>query len=328
MKLFPFLLFLSIFGFSQLPDTNKIHRILEEENIVGASLYYLEKDKNHIIYHGLENSSEKIPVHHNTVFEAASLSKPVFAHLCYLLEADSIIDLDEPLHNYLPFKALKEDNAKLITGRMVLQHSTGLPNWIKNSDKAKLKFEPGTKFNYSGEGYMYLQRVIEHLTGETLNELVAKYIFTPYNMNLSSFEYNGELEQVASPHDSKGVPQKKKQTGNFTSAASSLHTTANDYALFLKHYLPTIPQEEIAVDTKKGMYWLPGVGLENTANDTFYWHWGNNWDMFRSVFVYSTEHQKGYILFTNSANGHKVLNELNNLFFKEQLNFVKWIGGS
>src|SRR6202012_5345020 len=75
-----------------------------------------------------------------------------------------------------------------ITARMVLRHTTGLPNW--GDDKgAKLLFTPDSAFSYSGEGFQYLQRAVEKLTGKTLNEVAQQEVFTPLGMANSSYTW-------------------------------------------------------------------------------------------------------------------------------------------
>lgn len=89
----------------------------------------------------------------DTVFEAASLSKPVFAFGVLLLAQEGIIDLDRPLASYLPAPYLPaEPGAAVITARMVLEHTTGLPNWRPKGEPLALLRQPGTRFGYSGEG--------------------------------------------------------------------------------------------------------------------------------------------------------------------------------
>ena len=277
---------------------------------------------------GFRNLETKQNVTSTTIFEAASLSKPVFSALVFRLVEKRVIILDKPLTQYLPFETISDPRVKEVTARHVLTHTTGLPNWINKTDNVKLKFAPGTKFSYSGEGYLYLQRVVEHLTQKTIDELMTENIFNLYNMSNSSFSFNDTLGNYAKPHDKKGNTLEKKLTGKFTSAASSLHTTIEDYSKFILRYITdtSIFQTSIQVDKKKNISWGAGCGYEVQNSDTLIWHWGNNWNTFRSVFVYSLKEQKGYVLLTNSENGHSILQVLNKLVFKEELQFPKWLG--
>jgi len=310
-------------------DTIIFYKLCTEANVMGAA--FSELDSSGIAdlqTFGFRNFGTKQNVTATTLFEAASLSKPVFSALVFRLAENELINLDKPLIQYLSFEAISDPNFKEVTARHILTHTAGLPNWISKTDNVKLKFTPGSKFNYSGEGYLYLQRVVEHLTQKSIDELMTEYVFRPYNMTNSSFSFNDTLGNFAIPHDKKGITQNKKVTREFTSAASSLHTTIEDYSKFMINYVSDtmIFTTSTEVDKKKNMFWGLGSGYEVHQSDTLIWHWGNNWDTFRSVFTYSLKKQKGYVLLTNSENGHSILQELNRLVFDEELQFPKWLG--
>src|SRR5205085_228501 len=116
----------------------------------------------------------KEPVNTETIFEAASLSKPVSAYAALKLCDKGLLKLDEPLSNYLPEPYIADDpRIKLVTMRHVLTHTPGFPNWRRN---ATLNFinNPGEKFSYSGEGFVYLQAVVEHITRQPLQEYIKR----------------------------------------------------------------------------------------------------------------------------------------------------------
>jgi CubicO group peptidase (beta-lactamase class C family) len=139
---------------------------------------------------GVADTKSKTPVTASTVFEAASLSKPVFAYLVLKLVSQKHLALDQPLHEILPDYPRFNDHphSKLLTARLVLSHQTGLPNWSEHPDgELQFNFKPGTGYGYSGEGYLYLQRVIEKLTGKSLDTLAQELVFKPLHMEHSSF---------------------------------------------------------------------------------------------------------------------------------------------
>ena len=108
---------------------------------------------------------------------------------------------------------------------MVLTHTSGFPNWRnKKFNELEILFEPGSKFTYSGEGYGYLGRVIAHLTGKDLEQVVREEVFEPFKMEQSFFVWNDQLEK----HKATGY-----QSGNMPARiykplvphmAGSLHT--------------------------------------------------------------------------------------------------------
>jgi CubicO group peptidase (beta-lactamase class C family) len=189
------------------------------------------------------------------------LSKPVFAYLVLRLADEGALDLDRPLHQYLG-KPLPEypDYADLaaepryraITARMVLSHTTGFPNWRWQTKDKKLAilFDPGTRFSYSGEGYRYLQFVVESLTRKGLDELARDRVFVPLGMERSSYIWQpGFGGGIAL--DLAGIPPAfRENIRTEANAAGSLLTTAADYARFL---LAAMDGKDLRRDTHAGM---------------------------------------------------------------------------
>ncbi len=181
---------------------------------------------------GVADASSGEPVTQETLFEAASLSKPVCAAIALRLAERGELDLDRPLPDYLPYERVDHDpRSRALTARIVISHRTGLPNW--GGEQLELGFYPGAAFSYSGEGFVYLQRVLEKLSGLSLDELARREIFSPLGMTHSRFSWaEGEEIPLAMPHDEIGQRQQKRQAHE-ANAAASLHTTAADYARFV-----------------------------------------------------------------------------------------------
>ncbi|HEX3374267.1 MAG TPA: serine hydrolase domain-containing protein [Edaphobacter sp.] len=139
-------------------------------------------------YLGVANASTKTAITAESVFPAASLGKPIFACVVLRLAEQGAIDLDRPLNQYLPENALTGQWGDKVTARHVLTHSTGLPNW-RSEDKQKLtpSFELGSRFQYSGEGFFHLQRVVEHITGAGFESIMQERIFKPLSMFSSTY---------------------------------------------------------------------------------------------------------------------------------------------
>ena len=109
---------------------------------------------------GFADALSQIPVSEQTVFEVASLGKPVFAYLVAKLASNGLFDLDVPLTQYVPGLFTRPDpRLETITARMILSHSSGLPNF-GTDDPEKLMFDPGSGFQYSGVGISRLQTMI------------------------------------------------------------------------------------------------------------------------------------------------------------------------
>ena len=127
---------------------------------------------------GYADVEEKLPITAETIFEGASLSKSVFAFFVLTYVEEGKLSLDKPLYEYLPYDDIDHDDRyKKIIARMVLSHRSGFPNWRRDEadGKLKIKFEPGTQYHYSGEGYQYLAMVLRHIEGTDWNGLEAAF---------------------------------------------------------------------------------------------------------------------------------------------------------
>jgi CubicO group peptidase (beta-lactamase class C family) len=182
---------------SRQPDTTSlardIPRLLRVSDIPGLAVAVVQDGR--VVWargFGTRNDGARAPVDTGTIFEAASLSKPVFAYVALRLAGRGEIDLDRPLAEILEYPRLAHDDRyERITARMVLSHSTGLPNW--GGDTLTLRFDPGTDYSYSGEGFVFLQKAMERLTGRTLEELARREVFEPLGMTRSSYVWQERL---------------------------------------------------------------------------------------------------------------------------------------
>jgi CubicO group peptidase (beta-lactamase class C family) len=278
---------------------------------------------------GMKEVKTGQPVTGETVFEAASLSKPVFAYGVLKLVEQGKLGLDVPLTAYLPkpFVAGDERLAK-ITARIVLSHRTGFPNWPADDGSVSIYFTPGARFSYSGDGYIYLQRVVEQITGKSLNQYMTEAVFTPLGMTSSSYVWRPDFDALtATGYDSDGKPTelwKPTEAG----AASSLNTTAKDYAVFVEAVLtgkglkPATLREmetpEIALDPacricikhepkqlSKNLFWGLGWGIERKDGTDALWHWGDN-GSFKGFVMADPKTKSGVVMFANSENGLEV----------------------
>ncbi len=158
---------------------------------------------------GVKKNGEPGAVESSTLFGAASLSKPVLSYAVLRMREEKLIDLDRPLWNYLPNPDLPDaEQSKLITARHVMSHSTGLQNWrFQRDQKLEFAFKPGERFGYSGEGFYYLQRVLEQITGRGFSEYMLERVLKPLGMTSSTYLWNTENEsRVAWGHNGRMVP--------------------------------------------------------------------------------------------------------------------------
>jgi len=239
----------------------RIRHLLAATDVPGiASAVIRAGQLERTICGGVRDVRSRLAVDEDTVFDAASLSKPVFAHAVLQLADQGILSLDAPLTNYLPGYIPADERASLITARQVLSHSAGLPNWRNDDLPLKTYFAPGKRFSYSGkivvrgcavvveapvphktgsahEGFLYLQKVTEVLTGEKLHDLVERLVLQPFGMSRTSFVWDWRFDHNrATPHDDFGRPRVSWKPGE-GNAAATLQTTVADYARFLLHVM-------------------------------------------------------------------------------------------
>jgi len=101
---------------------------------------------------------------YNTVFNVASLAKPVTAMVVLKLVSTGKWDLDEPIFKYWTDPDVADDpRSKKLTTRHILSQQSGFPNWrySNKSNKLTFQFSPGTQYQYSGEGIEYLRKALE-----------------------------------------------------------------------------------------------------------------------------------------------------------------------
>lgn len=266
---------------------------------------------------GLRNEETEELVTEHSVFEAASLSKPVFAYAVLQLVDQGIIDLDTPIPDYYEYDDIAHDDRhRLITPRMVLTHSPGFPNWRPSGGQLTIDREPGSEFSYSGEGFVYLQLAVMELTGETLDQLAQRLVFEPLGMASSSYLWQEQFEEVvALPHGSEGeVLTKNKPQPGGGNAAASLHTTAPDFARFMTAVMNGTGLSDSTaaamltpqIDVDANLTWGLGIGLQDNDEGRALWHWGDNTG-YKAYTITYPEHLIGVVWFTNSENGQSIL---------------------
>jgi len=277
---------------------------------------------------GLANADSKAPVTDASVFEAASLSKPVFAYAVLTLVDAGLIDLDTPVSKYLPGQYDVGDDARLdlITPRHVLSHQSGFPNWRAGSDSLKIHFAPGDRFSYSGEGFVYLAAAVERITGRTLEAFMRRTVFEPLGMASSSYVWQDRYESLKVYNHSLLGDLAGRRTPWRANAAASLHTTAEDYARFVSAVFagkglrpataralmtPQSRPDERGINTATAaptgrfapsLAWGLGIGLEQEGEAWSLWHWGDNGTT-KAYVAASPRRRIGVVFFANSENG-------------------------
>lgn len=234
-----------------------VNNLMNASGVEGVGLAVLNKGRTVFLKgYGYRNLPQKELLDTASIMYAASFSKAVTGYLAMCLMQEGLFSLDTPIYRYLK-KPITEyeyfadlENApdwKLITAKMCLSHTTGLPNvrWFHpvTSDEdtsgiLRIYFAPGTKYAYSGEGFKLLQLMIEEVTGQKFDDLASTYIFNPAGMTRSGFVWHNSFgdSNVAVGHLTNGAIDKKKKRTEAV-AGGSMVTTIADYARFIEFVL-------------------------------------------------------------------------------------------
>ncbi|HEY6389038.1 MAG TPA: serine hydrolase domain-containing protein, partial [Candidatus Acidoferrum sp.] len=289
-------------------------------------------------------------------------TKVAFAYMVMQLVQERVLDLDKPISEYLPkplpeysdYKDLAGDERwKEITARMLLEHTSGFPNWrfFEDNKKLHIHFEPGSRFAYSGEGIDLLQLVVETVSKKKLSDLMLERVFKPLGMTRTSMTWklgfeSDHAEGYDEQENSLG-PQRRLRAD----AAGSMLTTPRDFALFVqavmqgnglrketretmlssqiqilsKHEFPPLSTEtteenkpiRLSYGLAWGLYWTPhGKAFFKEGHD----------DGWRNYTVCFDEAQTGILIMTNSSNGEGIYKELLETSLKNTYTPIEWEG--
>ena len=184
---------------------------------------------------------ETRPIDMQSLYQACSISKVPLGYFAVKMAQDGKLDLDRPLYKYRPdilgrFASERDREwAKLVTPRLVMTHTSGLPN--KGYIEMKFLSKPGEKYIYSGVGIFLLQLTLEQIKGETLDVFAKKELFDPLGMKHSNYRWQPEYEKIAVYGFRERGPQRDTDWSYKCNAAYSLRTSSEEYTKFLQWFL-------------------------------------------------------------------------------------------
>lgn len=313
-----------------------IRQAMDSIGFPGLSIAIINEAE--VVYHktfGVSNIESKEPVSTQTIFEAASLSKPLFAYFTMKMVEQGKLALDKPIYPYLQeiFPPNMLDSTalslyKTITPRIVLSHGTGIPNWPKGN--LPIKFVPGTDFSYSGEAYQHLAAALGTKLGigwgSKLDSLFLDEVAHPLNMHNSFYTWNDKLEKHKAKGHREGVVNLDIHRDKKVGPGYSLHTEALDYARFLIEMMePKQLKKELVDEMLKEQNhfkkdnellaetgqtgWGLGFAQKPTTNGLMHLHTGNNHD-FQAYAMFVPAQKYGFVLFGNADKLFELLQEI------------------
>jgi len=285
---------------------------LQAAGVPGMSVALLEGGKTRdVLCFGSTDAQGKVPVTEATIFQAASLTKQALLYAALKTVEAGKLDLDRPLASYVeaPFEANDPDVGR-ITGRHVLSHTTGWPNWPPKGQPIKRARPIGGEWGYSGQGFLYLQTALEGIWKEPARAYLQRLVLDPLGMRESSFIWREGYAKTATRGFDPGGNAPEPWQPSEVNGAASLHTTAREYASLLQAFLDRdlrrrhsgVFSSQVAIDARIG--WSLGWG---TAGKSL-WQWGDN-GTFKAFTALEPSRGLGIVVLTNGLLGQRLSRE-------------------
>ncbi len=319
---------------------------MEHYRVPGVSLAVLEEGRIAWVgSYGVTDAVTLEPVTPETLFQAASISKPVAAIAALRLVQDGILELDAPVNRYLRGWQIPDNDftaSHPVTLRHLLTHTGGLtvhgfPGYARdkplpsvadildggplaNTGPVRADTLPESLWRYSGGGYTVLQKLLEDVTGKPFPDLLRELVLDPTAMTLSSYEQPlpPERERYASQgHLSTGSPVEGGWHLYPEMAAAGLWTNATELARLALEVQAAWRGETrriLSPEMARAML-TPGMGgwglgftiLEEGAPR--FAHGGSNHG-FKAQFLAFREEGRGGVVMTNGDQGARLAQEI------------------
>lgn len=299
-----------------------IEKLLKDNNVPALGLGIIENGKlTKVEVYGTLDKQKTAP--YNTIFKVASLTKPIVALTALKLIDKGLLGLDEPLYEFWVDPDIKNDKRyKKLTPKIILTHQTGFPNWryMTETNKLAFEFDPGTKYQYSGEGFEYLRKAIEIKLGKSIEELATEYLFEPLGMTDTHFWWDSTMDESRYAQNFNEKGEKIETVKYFeANAAANLLTTVEDYGKFLAYIINgaglsvNLYQEIMKhqVELKENDFF--GLGWEILSefsdNEFTLLHTGKDPGV-STLAIWFPKSKNGYLVFLNGDNVDKIYEEL------------------
>ena len=302
-------------------NENQIEKWLKEHKVPTLGIGVIEKGKlQQVKVFG--EITKGISAPYNTIFNVASLTKPVTAMVALKLISLGKWNLDEPVYNYWTDPDIASDprNRKLTT-RIILSHQTGFPNWryMNENNKLNFQFTPGTTYQYSDEGMEYLRKALEKKFNKSLQQLANELIFQPLKMTDSRYIWDNIIDttRLANAYDQDGKTYETVR--NITpNAADDLLTTIEDYGKFLVSVMNGdglsenifIEMTKNQVASTKGKHFGLGFEIYDLGNGEIALSHGGSDNGAQTIIFILPKTKQGLLIFTNSDTGGSIFETL------------------
>ena len=329
----------------ETPAMPSLTQRMTELNVPGVSVAVIHKGRIEWAHGFGVTRTGGPPVTPDTLFQAASISKPVFALAVLHLVDEGKLQLDANVNDYLKSWKVPDNEfttGKKVTLRGILSHSAGLnvhgfagyasnaplPTTIQildgtppaNSPAVRVEAIPGSRYQYSGGGYVVAQQLLSDVTGVPLPKFMRDTVLMPLGMNRSTYEQPlpaARASEVAMPYEQGGKPVDGGPHSYPEMAPAGLWTTPTDlarYALGVQAALAGKSKRVISAATARAMltpvlqtHGLGPLTGGSTARKFFTHNGGNSG--YRCLLV-AYEDGEGAIVMTNSDGGGQLMGEV------------------
>ncbi|MFA0964517.1 serine hydrolase domain-containing protein [Roseivirga sp. BDSF3-8] len=260
----------------------------------------------------------------NTLFNVASITKPVTTITTLRLVQSGEWSLDEPLHSWWVDEDVEADpRHRAISTRHSLTHTTGFKNWRRMEPEGQLTIhsEPGSRYQYSGEGMEYLRKALEARFGKDLNMLADSLVFTPLDMKDATLAWlpDEDTARFAWWYDSNGQAYDVSYATPEVSAADDLIVSAGDLA----HFAIGAMKPDFIGDSLYAEMITPQVAIHDNASMGLGWQLvqdlpGGHYSLSHeggdkgvaTIMVMLPQANSAVIVLTNGDNGSIICNEV------------------
>ena len=309
------------------PDP-EVFRLLSEWHVPSASVAQI-KGGRVVRARAYGQQSSSVAATSDTLYNLASLTKPISAEVVLRLVSKGVLSLDEPMHRYWTDPDIASDERrKLLTPTNFAEPPDRLCELaLRDRRRPQLQNRARKGFGYSGEGYEYLARFVEKKTGKNLEEHARELVFTPARMRVTAYTRQPWFDgRVAVPADAEGR-WLKPTFADKPVASDLMYTTAVDYAQFLLQVMKDegltqsvasqrsrvqISLREKMCQSIKAEVCPDGLGMGlgwqvlRFKKKTVFMHTGRDPGVYTFTYLCPTT-GSGAVILTNGENGNKVV---------------------